>query len=159
MAVKQLKQHDARNDIRFLREIAILKECRSGHVVQFLVRLPPATAPLLGLSQLVSATCALHQCQVTSSHGVSRAPSCWEGSGGMRFARSTPDCLQRHMRKHGIRRAGACVQGACVAPGSTMLVCELMEGGSVHNRLRAGQLAWPDGSAPSPPPLRMPPPA
>ena len=38
MAVKQLKQHDARNDIRFLREIAILKECRSGHVVQFLVR-------------------------------------------------------------------------------------------------------------------------
>ena len=39
VAVKQLKQHDARNDIRFLREIAILKECRSGHVVQFLVRL------------------------------------------------------------------------------------------------------------------------
>ena len=39
MAVKQLKQHDARNDIRFLREIAILKECRSGHVVQFLVSL------------------------------------------------------------------------------------------------------------------------
>ena len=38
VAVKQLKQHDARNDIRFLREIAILKECRSGHVVQFLVR-------------------------------------------------------------------------------------------------------------------------
>ncbi len=37
VAVKQLKQHDARNDIRFLREIAILKECRSGHVVQFLV--------------------------------------------------------------------------------------------------------------------------
>ena len=39
MAVKQLKQHDARNDIRFLREIAILKECRSGHIVQFLVSL------------------------------------------------------------------------------------------------------------------------
>lgn len=38
VAVKQLKQHDACNDIRFLREIAILKECRSGHVVQFLVR-------------------------------------------------------------------------------------------------------------------------
>jgi hypothetical protein len=38
VAVKQLKQHDARNDIRFLREIAILKECRSPHVVQFLVR-------------------------------------------------------------------------------------------------------------------------
>lgn len=37
VAVKQLKQHDARNDIRFLREIAILKECRSPHVVQFLV--------------------------------------------------------------------------------------------------------------------------
>ena len=40
VAVKQLKQHDARNDIRFLREIAILKECRSGHVVQFLVSCP-----------------------------------------------------------------------------------------------------------------------
>ena len=39
MAVKQLKQHDARNDLRFLREIAILKECRSGHIVQFLVSL------------------------------------------------------------------------------------------------------------------------
>ena len=38
VAVKQLLQHDARNDIRFLREIAILKECRSTHVVQFLVR-------------------------------------------------------------------------------------------------------------------------
>ncbi len=38
VAVKQLKQHDARNDIRFLREIAILKECRSTNVVQFLVR-------------------------------------------------------------------------------------------------------------------------
>ena len=37
VAVKQLLQHDARNDIRFLREIAILKECRSTHVVQFLV--------------------------------------------------------------------------------------------------------------------------
>ncbi len=37
------------------------------------------------------------------------------------------------------------MQGACVAPGSTMLVCELMEGGSVHDALRAGQLAWPDG--------------
>lgn len=37
VAVKQLKQHDARNDIRFLREIAILKECRSTNVVQFLV--------------------------------------------------------------------------------------------------------------------------
>ena len=38
VAVKQLKQHDARSDIRFLREIAILKECRSTNVVQFLVR-------------------------------------------------------------------------------------------------------------------------
>ena len=37
VAVKQLLSHDARNDIRFLREIAILKECRSTHVVQFLV--------------------------------------------------------------------------------------------------------------------------
>lgn len=37
VAVKQLKSHDARNDIRFLREIAILKECRSTNVVQFLV--------------------------------------------------------------------------------------------------------------------------
>ncbi len=49
VAVKQLKQHDARNDIRFLREIAILKECRSGHVVQFLVSLlsPFSAHPLL----------------------------------------------------------------------------------------------------------------
>ena len=47
VAVKQLLQHDARNDIRFLREIAILKECRSTHVVQFLVRLPHLRVPLL----------------------------------------------------------------------------------------------------------------
>jgi hypothetical protein len=47
VAVKQLLQHDARNDIRFLREIAILKECRSTHVVQFLVR---ARAPVLALT-------------------------------------------------------------------------------------------------------------
>ncbi|EIE26921.1 kinase-like protein [Coccomyxa subellipsoidea C-169] len=71
VAVKQLKQHDARNDIRFLREIAILKECRSTNVVQFL--------------------------------------------------------------------------GACVAPGSTMLVCELMEGGSVSDLIRSGQLVWSEG--------------
>ncbi|CAL8468908.1 g8449 [Coccomyxa elongata] len=71
VAVKQLKQHDARNDIRFLREIAILKECRSTNVVQFL--------------------------------------------------------------------------GACVAPGSTMLVCELMEGGSVSELIRSGQLFWAEG--------------
>jgi len=37
----------------------------------------------------------------------------------------------------------ACVvQGACVAPGSTMLVCELMEGGSVHDLLRNGYFPW-----------------
>jgi len=37
------------------------------------------------------------------------------------------------------------MQGACVAPGSTMLVCELMEGGSVHDRLKTGQLHWGEG--------------
>ena len=36
-----------------------------------------------------------------------------------------------------------------MAPGSTMLVCELMEGGSVHDRLKAGQLTWAEGWAPS----------
>ncbi len=37
------------------------------------------------------------------------------------------------------------VQGACVAPGSTMLVCELMEGGSVSELIRSGQLFWAEG--------------
>ena len=32
-----------------------------------------------------------------------------------------------------------------MAPGSTMLVCELMEGGSVHDRLRTRQLTWAEG--------------
>ena len=36
-------------------------------------------------------------------------------------------------------------QGACVAPGSTMLVCELMEGGSVHDLVRRGALTWAEG--------------
>ena len=29
-----------------------------------------------------------------------------------------------------------------------MLVCELMEGGSVHDRLKTGQLVWGEGYAP-----------
>jgi len=37
------------------------------------------------------------------------------------------------------------MQGACVAPGSTMLVCELMEGGSVSDLVKIGQLYWGEG--------------
>ena len=32
-----------------------------------------------------------------------------------------------------------------MAPGSTMLVCELMEGGSVHDLVRRGALTWAEG--------------
>ena len=61
VAVKQLKQHDACNDIRFLREIAILKECRSGHVVQFLVR--SLTIKGSRYQGLLSASCNLAEQQ------------------------------------------------------------------------------------------------
>lgn len=71
MAVKQLKQHDARNDIRFLREIAILKECRSGHVVQFLVSLLDTQSPLL--PSLVLAPVQCHLCKLESPMQGGRA--------------------------------------------------------------------------------------
>lgn len=65
VAVKQLKQHDARNDIRFLREIAILKECRSTNVVQFLVRAIPSISigfPPASSFRVFSITSLLKSC-------------------------------------------------------------------------------------------------
>jgi hypothetical protein len=53
--------------------------------------------------------------------------------------------LQRMYHNFLLARASNIAQGACVAPGSTMLVCELMEGGSVHDLLRSGQLTWAEG--------------
>ena len=63
VGVKLLKQDDGRNDIRLLGEIAMLKECGSGHVVQFLVRLLTASCPSCGaalacLCLLCPCTCA-----------------------------------------------------------------------------------------------------
>ncbi len=94
VAVKQLKQHDARNDIRFLREIAILKECRSGHVVQFLVRLLPATCPSCGAkdsgsgrTRILLWACPKYRCA--------------KAYGGVRDILDMADCCWQCTRKHG----------------------------------------------------------
>jgi hypothetical protein len=73
VAVKKLLRSDGALDAKFLREIAILKECHSTQVVQFL--------------------------------------------------------------------------GACLTPGCTMLVTELLAGGSLHDMLRVGRFAWYKGCA------------
>jgi len=41
--------------------------------------------------------------------------------------------------------------GACITPGMTMLVTEVMEGGSLHSRLRSGAITWMRGRAPRAP--------
>jgi len=74
VAVKKLLRSDGGAlDVKFLREIAILKECHSTQVVQFL--------------------------------------------------------------------------GACLTPGCTMLVTELLAGGSLHDMLRVGRFTWYKGCA------------
>ena len=107
MAVKQLKQHDARNDIRFLREIAILKECRSGHVVQFLVRLLTATYPSCGAA--LACLCLLCPCTHAKFYQLG-CPMCpWTNPfGGMEYALNTDDGLGRReesMASHGMAHA------------------------------------------------------
>ena len=96
MAVKQLKQHDARNDMRFLREIAILKECRSGHVVQFLVRLPPAVPQWRACGSVWS---FCHCSQAFLLNGPAASPSTQTTLSG-RASKAPRVCDGRHCSQH-----------------------------------------------------------
>ena len=55
--------------------------------------------------------------------------------------------------------AGAQFLGACLTPGCTMLVTELLNGGSLQDKLHNGLFTWYKGCVPTPardcPVLRM----